>query len=165
MIHGKIIHPGGDISKAIEVRKQVFVEEQNIPLEIELDDIDAISTHVVLFDDNEKPVGTGRVYPVDEGICMIGRVSVLKECRRKGYGDFAVRILMDYAFRHGAKKIEIHSQVPVVPFYESIGFKAEGDPFEEDTVMCLQMSIYPHQITTKCGHCHTKKRSNEKATG
>jgi predicted GNAT family N-acyltransferase len=111
---------------AAPIRFTVFVEEQGVPREIELDEQDAASIHAVAFEDG-KPVATGRLLPDGH----IGRMAVLRECRGRGIGGALLLELMDAARRRGDRQVELSAQVHAVPFYRAHGFVPEGPEYEE----------------------------------
>ena len=87
---------------ASPIRFQVFVREQRVPAEIELDDMDAPSLHAIAFE-NEKAIGTGRLLPDGH----IGRMAILKEWRRRGIGAAILKALIDAAERRGDREIAL----------------------------------------------------------
>ena len=133
----KIINPGEDISEAMKIRIPVFVEEQNIPKENELDKNDKISYHAVLYENN-IPVACGRLYYKDN-IAHIGRVAGLKEYRRKGYATAVCKKLINIAISHKINDITLDAQKYVVELYEKLGFKVVGDEFLDENIPHLKM--------------------------
>jgi predicted GNAT family N-acyltransferase len=111
---------------AAPIRFTVFVEEQGVPLDIELDKLDLLSIHAVAFDD-EKPVATGRLLPDGH----IGRMAVLREWRRRGIGALMLQALMERAKERGYREVALSAQVSAVPFYRAHGFVPEGDEYME----------------------------------
>lgn len=126
-----------DISDAHMIRQKVFIEEQGTPWEIEMDDLDTLAMHLVIYE-NDVPVATGRVI-WDEGECIIGRLAVLKEHRGKKYGDFAMRLMIRRAYDSGAKRQHIHAQIQAKGFYEKLGFKACGEEYLEADIPHIDM--------------------------
>lgn len=111
-----------------KIRFEVFVDEQKVPREIELDQYEDESTHLLAFY-NEVPVGTLRFRSTDKGI-KIERVAVRSQYRCFGIG----RALMIYAEKMIEKispenPIILHSQISAQSFYESIGYVKEGSHF------------------------------------
>ena len=135
----KIINPGEDISEAMKIRLPVFVEEQNIPKENELDKNDKISYHAVLYENN-IPVACGRLYYTDN-IAHIGRVAVLKEHRRKGYATAVCKKLIDIAISRNFNDITLDAQKYVVGLYEKLGFKVVGDEFLDENIPHFKMVL------------------------
>jgi predicted GNAT family N-acyltransferase len=106
---------------AAPIRFAVFVEEQGVPLEIELDEMDERSVHALAFQDGNA-VGTGRLLPDGH----IGRMAVLKDWRRCGVGGRILAALVDEARRRGHREVVLSAQVRATPFYRSHGFAEEG---------------------------------------
>ena len=75
------------------VRDAVFVDEQKVPIEDEIDAFDPISRHVLARDAEDRPIGTGRLSPQR----LIGRMAVLREWRRRGVGEALLKSLLDEA--------------------------------------------------------------------
>jgi predicted GNAT family N-acyltransferase len=106
---------------ATPIRFTVFVEEQGVPREIELDDMDEPSLHALVFED-AKPVATGRLLPDGH----IGRMAVLKEWRGRGIGGLILKRLMDKARERGDREVVLSAQVHAAAFYRAHGFLEEG---------------------------------------
>ena len=121
---------------ASPIRFQVFVREQRVPAEIELDDMDAPSLHAIAFE-NEKAIGTGRLLPDGH----IGRMAILKEWRRRGIGAAILKALIDAAERRGDREIALSAQLHMVEFYRTQGFEPVGDVYEEAGI--------PHQAMVR----------------
>ena len=111
---------------AAPVRVAVFVDEQGVPREIELDEMDPRCVHVVAFD-GERPVATGRLLP--DG--RIGRMAVLKQWRGRGIGSFLLKYLVQKARERGNNKVSLSAQVHAVRFYKAHGFEKEGGEYLE----------------------------------
>ncbi len=154
MIKGKFIVQGGDLSDARQVRQAVFIEEQQISPELEYDGWDEKAIHAVVYDPNSLPVGTGRLLLEEDGSFHIGRVAVKKECRKQGYGDFVVRMLLDRAFQCGAEEVCILAQTTAVGFYETIGFETCGGPCLDADIEHYPMKVKKGRVKTACGGCH-----------
>ena len=126
-----------DLDALRTVREQVFIVEQNVPVEEEWDALDARSRHVIARDIDERPIGTGRLTP-DR---LIGRMAVLAEWRGRGVGEAVLKALLDQARALGYPKIEVHAQTHAIPFYEKFGFEAYGDEFFECEIAHRMMRI------------------------
>jgi predicted GNAT family N-acyltransferase len=111
---------------ASPIRFTVFVEEQGVPREIELDEQDAVSIHAIVFEQG-KPVATGRLLPDGH----IGRMAVLKDWRDRGIGALMLAALMNRAKERGDAEVVLSAQVQAVPFYRAHGFRAEGEEYLE----------------------------------
>lgn len=154
MIRGKFIPQGGDLSDAKQVRQAVFIEEQHISPELEYDEWDPKAVHAVVYDTNSLPVATGRLLLEEDGSFHIGRVAVKKECRKKGYGDFVVRMLLDRAFQCGAQEVCILAQTTAVGFYQTIGFRVCGDACLDAGIEHYPMKVAKGEVQTACDGCH-----------
>ena len=122
-----------EISDAAHIRTKVFIEEQQIPAELEFDEYDFQATHIVMYIEGVA-VGTGRLLLKSDNKWYIGRIAVLKEYRGKSYGRDLVAEMMRIAKEKGINEAYIHSQVYAIPFYEKLGWKAFGEEFEEDGI-------------------------------
>jgi predicted GNAT family N-acyltransferase len=118
-----------DLRKAFAIRLRVFVKEQGVPEEIELDDDDETAIHfLAVFE--ARPVGAARLV-MRGGAAKIGRMAVLKSYRGGGVGTELLRKALRSARRRKAKRIFLNAQVPVIGFYEKMGFRCAGRVFEE----------------------------------
>jgi len=89
---------------AFQVRKNVFVEEQGVPLTLELDEHDDNASHFIVYSD-EQPIGAGRIREIDRNVGKVERVCVLKEYRGKHLGNMIMLALEEHAKKTGMKKI------------------------------------------------------------
>ncbi|MEY4208111.1 MAG: putative N-acetyltransferase YjcF [Pseudomonadota bacterium] len=112
---------------AQKVRVEVFVIEQNVPVELEWDEGDEVSTHAVAYDEQGQPVATGRLLPDGH----IGRMAVSQSLRGKGIGKQVLVALLEHARQDGHEELVLHAQTHAVPFYEQQGFIVEGEEFIE----------------------------------
>lgn len=133
------IGPGGDISVSAAIRKTVFVSEQGIPVEDEMDVYDAVAWHIVLLADG-VPAGCGRI-TIENGIAKLGRVAVLKEKRRQGYATLICKALIDIARREKADMVTLHSQSYAAELYDKMGFVRVGEAFLEEGIPHIRMDI------------------------
>ena len=108
------------------IRTVVFVGEQGVPPELEMDERDATSVHAIAFLDGTA-VGTGRLLPD----AHIGRMAVLKEFRGKGVGGAMLKKLMAQAKHRGEREIVLSAQVHAAPFYLAHGYQKLGEVYEE----------------------------------
>jgi len=119
------------------VRRAVFIEEQNVPESIELDDRDPHCRHVLACDKSGTPVGTARI----DANGKIGRMAVLREYRGLGVGREMLRVMIDYGRANGMTDFHLSSQVSAVGFYEKMGFEAYGGEFEEAGIEHINMRL------------------------
>jgi predicted GNAT family N-acyltransferase len=111
-----------EILKAL--REKVFIRELSVPADMEWDEFDPQSRHVVASVDG-IPIGTGRLLPDGH----IGRMAVLREWRGQGAGSALLTGLMEIARTLGMQRVLLNAQVQALPFYLRHGFQAEGDDF------------------------------------
>jgi predicted GNAT family N-acyltransferase len=118
------------------VRFAVFVEEQNVPPELELDEEDERSVHVLALAADGTAIGTGRL--LRDG--HIGRMAVLKAWRGRGVGGALMDHLLRLAATAGHRIVKLNAQTHAVGFYARHGFVAEGEEFMEAGI--------PHVVMT-----------------
>lgn len=128
-----------ELHQCFAVRVAVFVEEQHVPPEEELDDLDATATHFLAETDGHI-IGTARLLDKGGGVCKIGRVAVLPDHRGCGIGRRLMRFAIADAFER-YETIVLDAQVPVIPFYERLGFVAEGPVFLDAGIDHRRMTL------------------------
>ena len=109
------------------VREAVFIIEQGVPRELEWDEFDAVSRHVIARGSNGEVIGTGRLLPDGH----IGRMAVLAAWRGKQVGRALMERLIAEAAQQQLRPLLLHAQVQALGFYEKLGFVAEGPTFME----------------------------------
>ncbi len=113
-------------AEASPIRFAVFVDEQNVPAEIELDEYDAACLHVLAREDG-RAVGTGRLLPDGH----IGRMAVVKEWRGRGVGAAMLAVLIEAARARGDREVALSAQTHALGFYRRFGFVNEGPEYME----------------------------------
>ena len=116
------------------IRYEVFVEEQNVPEELEIDGLDNEAKHVLAFV-NEIPIGTGRI--LSDG--HIGRVAVLEKHRGLGIGKLIMKELVKCAQDMSLEKVWLSSQWHAHSFYLDLGFTCVGEIYEEAGIDHIKM--------------------------
>ena len=116
--------------EAFFIRKAVFIDEQRVPEELELDADDLQALHVLAKIDGLS-VGTARLVAISKDQAQIGRMAVLDQYRGQGIGRQILEKLIQFAQEKGFTGLFLHSQVNAIPFYEKMGFKADGDIYDE----------------------------------
>ena len=109
------------------IRTTVFVGEQGVPPEIEIDGRDPGCAHVLAESDAGEAVGTGRLMP--DG--RIGRMAVLAAWRGRGVGAAMLEALVAEAKRRGFRETYLHAQAHAKDFYARHGFVVEGEEYLE----------------------------------
>jgi predicted GNAT family N-acyltransferase len=123
--------------RAVPVRYAVFVEEQKVPADIELDEFDPLSLHALAIDRQGRVVGTGRLLPDGQ----IGRMAVLREARGRGVGSALLQALMQAARARGDLEIALSAQTHAIPFYVRFGFIAEGGEYDDAGIPHRRMRL------------------------
>lgn len=114
-----------DLDTCLQLRFEVFVDEQGVPVEEERDALDDTATHLLALQDG-APVGTARVVFQDD-IAKIGRVCVVKSARGTGLGAKLIEACVAAAQeREGITKAKLGAQTHAIGFYEKLGFEAFG---------------------------------------
>ena len=138
MLHAKFSNQLLDDEK--QIRQEVFVSEQGF--EIEFDDIDNNSMHMMLYSDNDA-VGCCRFFPGEiPGEYIIGRIAVRKAYRGQSMGKRIVEMAIQHIKNKGASKVSLSAQVQAKDFYEGLGFRAKGDVYLDEHC--------PHVHMEKC---------------
>ena len=122
---------------AHQIRYVVFVIGQNCPEELEWE-YEEESTHFLVLD-NGKSVATARHRKTDKGY-KLERFAVLESKREKGYGKIVLKAILD-DLSDFKGLIYMHAQKQILPFYEKLGFKKEGEEFEEAGIIHFKMYL------------------------
>lgn len=122
-------------ARATAVRQEVFVVEQGVPLTLELDDMDAVSLHVLMCNGAGEAIATGRLLPDGH----IGRVAVRRSWRGRGFGVVLMQRLIVEARERGFAEVSLNAQVTAHDFYRKLGFEVCGPSFMEADIPHLPM--------------------------
>lgn len=118
-------------SVAKEIRKSVFIEEQGF--QNEFDEVDKEAIHIVLFDKDEIPIATCRVFWNEiMNSYTLGRLAVMKQYRGKNMGSIVVKEAENYVKKKGGKDIILHAQCRASDFYKKLGFTEFGNIEDEE---------------------------------
>jgi predicted GNAT family N-acyltransferase len=124
------IESPADMERAYAIRRRVFIEEQHVPEEIEMDSEDAHAFHALAIADGVA-IGCGRMVEHGAGEVKIGRMAVLPELRNTGIGATILRFLIGRARERGVRKAVLHAQLTAEGFYLKEGFTPVGGVFDE----------------------------------
>lgn len=116
----------GDLPAVFALRHQVFVLGQDVPEELERDELDAVADHAVALDGDEV-VGTGRLLPSG----TIGRMAVAPDRRGEGIGAAVLALLEQRARERGYAEVSLHAQLHAVEFYAKAGYLPYTDVYLE----------------------------------
>ena len=122
---------------AFAVRRRVFVEEQGVPEDLEMDGRDDDAVHFVAYDDG--PVAAARLREPDPGVGKVERVAVLAERRREGIGRAVVARVESVAADRGVDRLRLHAQTSVESFYRKLGYETTSDAFQEAGIDHVEM--------------------------
>ncbi|AWM46174.1 GNAT family N-acetyltransferase [Bacillus amyloliquefaciens] len=131
-----------DLQAALEIRKAVFIEEQQVPESDEFDQFDTLQEqcgHVLVYHENQ-PAGTGRVRIVNH-TGKLERICILKPYRKYGLGKVIIRELENMLREKGITQCKLHGQTQAEGFYHKLGYQTESPIFMEDGI--------PHVLMTK----------------
>lgn len=130
-----------DREKAFSIRRKVFIEEQNVPEELEIDEYDeSPDTQCVLLLDSEgSAAGTARFRPYGDDMLKIERVAVLKEQRRNGAGKAIMAAVEAEAEKAGYPCVKLAAQLHARGFYERLGYQAFGETYLEAGIEHVDM--------------------------
>ncbi|MFH8475204.1 GNAT family N-acetyltransferase [Streptomyces sp. NPDC018000] len=129
-----------DRAACFQLRKEVFVGEQNVPEELEYDAYDTDAVHVIAVAADGSALGTGRLLHGPDAaaktggdltVGSLGRLAVIKEARGLGVGVALVRAIEDAARELGLAAVDLHAQTHALGFYERLGYVAYGPEIPE----------------------------------
>lgn len=123
------IQETGDIDLCLHLRRVVFIDEQNVPEEEEIDDLDQVSQHLLAYVD-DTPVGSARL-TIKGDVAKIGRVCVLRDHRGTGIGEALITASLDLARAKGAAQAKLGAQTHALGFYQRLGFAAVGPVYDD----------------------------------
>ena len=129
--------------RAQTIRTRVFIEEQNIPAEMEWDAADAQAVHALALNRFGLPLATGRLLQHAPGVGRIGRMAVSQSVRGSGIGRNVLDALTAAARQRGDHEIVLHAQTSAQAFYARAGFSARGAVFEEAGIAHIEMTRRP----------------------
>lgn len=118
-----------DFAICMAIRMEVFVFEQGVKAEDEWDAHDKESAHFFVRVDG-KPAATARLREQD-GIAKIERMAVREAMRGKHIGEALLQHVMEAARAQGFARARISAQTQAIPFYEKLGFAAQGEKYIE----------------------------------
>lgn len=123
---------------ALTIRKEVFVEQQGVPLSLEVDKNEANCLHLVYYKEQEA-LATCRLLPVTKEDYLLQRMAVRTDYQQQGIGQILLKEALRLAEEEGANEVNLHSQKHAETFYAKLGFEAYGKPFEEAGIEHINM--------------------------
>jgi predicted GNAT family N-acyltransferase len=134
----RVAESDADREAALVVRRDVFIEEQGVPEQIEMDGKDEDAIHFVATADGE-PVGAARLREVESGVGKVERVAVVADRRDDGIGRELMRTLEATAVERDIDRLVMHAQTHVQAFYLSLDYEMTSDVFEEAGIDHVEM--------------------------
>lgn len=146
----RVAEGDADLELVRAVRYEVFVVEQNVPEELEYDEYDATSVHLLAVGADGAALGTARLIFGEpartltggvDGRVLLGRLAVVAAARGTGLGAELVRAVEAAGAERGGAEVELHAQVQALGFYERLGYVAEGPVYDDAGI--------PHRTMTR----------------
>lgn len=142
----------------LALRMQVFVQEMDVPSELEQDHYDATALHLSV-QDGDRTIGTLRLMVADqvttkatqECAVKIGRFAVHKAYRRQGVGTHMMQQVFHWCHQQSITHICLNAQTYIIPFYQSLGFIEQGNVFMDAGIPHVRMERYLTSIKNKNG--------------
>jgi predicted GNAT family N-acyltransferase len=131
------------LKKAFDLRIEVFVVEQKVPLEEEIDEYEDESRHFVAIGDSDEVIGACRWRSTEKG-AKLERFVVAKNARKKGVATALIQAVLndiDANAEMKGKTKYLFAQQNVVPLYAQFGFKPYGDTFDECGIVHQAMKM------------------------
>jgi len=130
------------LREAFDVRMEVFVKEQGVPADIELDEYDdspASCRHYIVRSEGET-IAAGRYRAYEPGIAKMQRIAVVKRCRGAGVGTFLLKAMEDEAKEEGYRAAILDAQCSAEPFYQRLGYETVSEePFLDAGIPHVRM--------------------------
>lgn len=134
-----IITNSKELTDAYKIREIVFINEQNVPRDIELDEFDEGAIHFIVYLE-EDPIATARIRPYsDKETVKVERVAVLKEHRKTGIGNDLMKFVEHEAEKMGYRKARLNSQRHAEQFYSKLGYQTISESFYEADIEHVTM--------------------------
>ncbi|MEN8178028.1 MAG: GNAT family N-acetyltransferase [Pseudomonadota bacterium] len=130
-----------------QVRERVFIQEQQVPKDLEWDGEDHQALQLLALDAEQNPIGTARLL----GSGQIGRMAVLEAWRNQGIGSALLKRLLTEAEQGDYPELFLNAQLTALPFYQRQGFQAEGDVFDEAGIPHQRMTRQPQKTESSPG--------------
>lgn len=137
------------LQEAHDIRNQVFIEEQGIPADLDVDGKDRISEHVLIREsDGGLAIGTGRLTPISNTEGILARIAVLPAHRGKGLGRLIIGELESYAIELGITTLSLSPHAHLETFYQTLGYKVIPGKHETvGTYLLINMQkTFPTQL-------------------
>lgn len=140
----RLVKDKAELQHTFRIREAVFVKEQKVPYQLEIDEFDKISKakHVIMRY-RGKPIGCARIRLMGEK-AKLERIAILKESRDRGFGKALIEYMIAFCKKKGSKEIILHGQLRSKKFYEKAGFKSRGKIFMDAGIEHIEMFLRLH---------------------
>jgi predicted GNAT family N-acyltransferase len=135
----KHVQSTAELNDAYSIRKKVFVQEQQVPPELEIDEYENHSEHFVAYNVQQIPVGAGRLRPLSHTEAKVERICVDLSERGNTLGAQIMHTLEKVARDKGINKLLLHSQDHAERFYQRLGYETISEPFDEAGILHVKM--------------------------
>jgi predicted GNAT family N-acyltransferase len=134
-----------ELQTCLQIRREVFIEEQGVAKSLELDGLEEQCEHFIAFlhtegDAAQPAVGTARLLIDVDGVAKAQRVAVLAHVRGHGVGRIIMQAVEEAVGAHGLERLVLGAQMSAVPFYEELGYTCYGDVFDDAGIPHLMMA-------------------------
>jgi predicted GNAT family N-acyltransferase len=126
-VNVKVVENDNELEDAFSVRRTVFIDEQNVPEEEEIDQYEKDAVHFVSYQEG-SPIAAGRFRVID-GYGKVERICVLKSARKTGAGRAIMNKIEAYASEKGLHKLKLNAQTHAIPFYAGLGYEVASEEF------------------------------------
>lgn len=130
-------HQQLELNEAFKVRFEVFVQEQNVPEEEEIDEYEETALHFVAYEDS-RPIGAGRLR-FAEGFAKVERICVLASHRHTGAGRLIMEAIEQKAKMEGFYSMKLNAQISASGFYKKLGYNVTSGEFMDAGIPHLEM--------------------------
>lgn len=138
-----------------DIRQRVFIDEQNVPPELEWDDTDEIADHYLVVGQNNTPIATARLFSALEETGYIGRMAVLPEYRGQGIGEALIRHLLEESGDR-FQELRLSAQQHAIGFYQRCGFHICSTPYDDAGIPHLDMRCLAPKLAHEATDEHPK---------
>lgn len=150
LVQGKLLTNQDNLSDVYTIKRKVFIDELGCSETEVFPAYDMYAIHTIIYEGEKmRPVATGSIL-YDSRKCFIKDIAVLKDFRGKGYGDFAIRMLIGKAFQSGIKTIYIMTNPDCIDFFKKYGFQENMDESRENGPYFKGMVLHEEWYITGC---------------
>ena len=136
----EVVTTKAQLEDVFEVRKAVFVKEQDVPLDIEVDEYEHEATHIVGYNETDKAIACARFRPyTNDSTIKVERVAISSDQRGQGLGFKLMRFVEEQARKEGYTHAILNAQSHAQGFYERLGYHVTGSPFYEANIEHITM--------------------------